>query len=389
MKTFSLKYVALIFISVGVLSLNSTSASEFEYGGYSKLFILASQNPKIGGNAAPSLDSFDGLITNTLRLKAGYSTDKAVSFGIAYALIPQISIDNETDLFSMFPLPDPYSYRAVDFRQRIYPDSTRTGNSFALWHNLDRLNISFRTSVFDITLGRQAISFGSARVINPLNILSPYTFSELDKEEIVGIDALRIRFPVGQMGEIDIGYVFGKDGKFSNSAFFTNLKTYILNTDINISLIGFRENLSLGIDVSRSLAGASVWLASTYTLAAVFDDYESEDNYVRVTVGIDYSLAKGLYGFLEYHFNGAGKIKSSDYYDLFERTAFNDGSVFLLGMHYISPGVIWEINPLLHLTSEVILNCNDPSMWLSVLFQYSLIENVLLIWAFLKSSNIK
>src|SRR5262245_36065985 len=60
------------------------------------------------------------------------------------------------------------SRRLVDFD----PVLAEKGG-FMLQHNLDLLALKLRTSVVDITVGRQVLSWGSGRFWNPTDLLSP------------------------------------------------------------------------------------------------------------------------------------------------------------------------------------------------------------------------
>ena len=51
------------------------------------------------------------------------------------------------------------------------------------------------------------------------------------------------------MGEIDAGFIAGEDFKIENSAFYLRGKQYIAETDVSAVVMGFRENLLVGIDL--------------------------------------------------------------------------------------------------------------------------------------------
>ncbi|MBN2105171.1 bifunctional alpha,alpha-trehalose-phosphate synthase (UDP-forming)/trehalose-phosphatase [bacterium] len=54
--------------------------------------------------------------------------------------------------------------------------------------------------------GRQDIVWGSARTVNPMDVIAPFSFGSLDTEDRRGVDAIRLRIPVGCMGEIDFRF---------------------------------------------------------------------------------------------------------------------------------------------------------------------------------------
>jgi len=113
-------------------------------------------------------------------------------------------------------------------------------------------------------VGRQAIAWGNARIINPTDIIAPFSFNELDTEERRGVDAVRVRIPLGMMDELDLGVVAGRDFNRDRSAFFIRGKTYLLKTDLSLLMTGFRKHLMIGFDLSRSVGGAGIWLEAAH-----------------------------------------------------------------------------------------------------------------------------
>jgi hypothetical protein len=315
-----------------------------------------------------------------LRLKLDYRLGDFLSFSFVYDLSPRIQdpqlFEENAFLFSMRPS----DYRFADFRQRLYPKPGEAVSSFGLFHNLDRLLFTWKTKFADIFVGRQAIAWGSARVINPTDVLAPFAFNELDQEERRGVDALRLRIPLGTMDELDMGFVAGKDFKSDNDAFFLRGKTYKFKTDISAILMGFRKHLLLGLDVARAIGGAGFWLEAAYVIPDYFKEEKGpeEKNYFRASVGMDYNLDSKTYGFVEYHFNSAGKNDPEKYSDLFHLAAYQDGSVYLLGEHYFNIGSTYQLSPLMPFTGLLILNLSDWSLIFSPLLEYNIAENIYL-----------
>lgn len=171
---------------------------------------------------------------------------------------------------------------------------------------------------------------------------------------------------------------FGNDFYFKNSAFFLRAKNYIKKTDISLLLLGFRRNLLLGLDVARSIGGAGFWLEGGYVIADFFIDRESgeADDYFRLSTGLDYSLSNKTYGFMEYHFNSGGAAQPKDYLTNLSNLALSEGAVFLLGKHYLIPGINYQITPLIVLTAEVLLNLSDWSLFTAPVVEYNLSQNV-------------
>jgi hypothetical protein len=234
----------------------------------------------------------------------------------------------------------------------------------------------------DVYAGRQAISWGSARIINPTDIIAPYSVSNLNTEEKRGVDALRLRMPVGAMSEIDLGYVAGEEFKLNKSAAFARMRFYAAGTDISLLTLDFQENLLIGGDATRSIGGAGSWIEAAYVVPDVFnsDGPEDDQHYFNMSAGMDYNFGPKFYGYAEYHFNSAGK-NDPDEYLLIEqnpddRTAYTKGSVYLRGQQYMAIGGTYQLSPLIPVNGLILLNLNDVSAHLSLNFDYNFTENV-------------
>ena len=320
-----------------------------------------------------------GAVNNRLRLNCGYTFTDALSFDLSYDFAPRIQ---DPSLFSEPPIAGDAGslhYRAVDFDSTLYPDKNDPDGSFGLFQNLDRASVAYGADFGDITIGRQAIAWGSARVVNPTDVIAPYAYSQLDTEDRIGVDAIRIQIPIGVLGEFDTGYVFGENFAFEKSAFFLRSQLNAVETDFSISLLGFHEHLMAGFDIARGIAGAGFWLEAAYVYANAFDSENPHaENYLRASIGLDYSFEGRAYGFIEYHFSGAGAQEPVDYLDNLDRPAYTDGAVYLMGRHYLVPGLTLQITPLISLSGVVLSNVADPSVFPSLQVEYNFAQDIYL-----------
>ncbi len=358
-------------------------AGDLSVGGYCKSFFSAHNIPRVETPFDDPIDfSSYGIALIRLRLNADYRFSDRLLLSTAYDIIPRIHDDNQfPGYFMTSPLEyNSQSYRLDDIDQLLYPSSPDDPDNFKIFQNLDRLNLSVSLPLADIILGRQAVAWGSARVVNPTDVIAPYACQELDTENRIGVDAMRLRIPLGFMSEIDAGYIFGDKARFENSAVFLRNKFYLAKTDISASLVGFREHLMLGLDLARSVGGAGVWAEGAYVFNKAFSEYKRNNayDYFRLSAGGDYSLTGRLYGFIEYHFNEAGKSGDYNLSRIMTHPAYTEGGTFLLGKHYITPGVSYQLTPLITVGGEALCNLNDPSVLLSFRGEYNIAQNVYL-----------
>ncbi|MCP5053868.1 MAG: hypothetical protein GY940_42265, partial [bacterium] len=260
----------LIYIILIILLFTVSVTGETSLEGYYKLFFTGFKPAPYKFGQTVVKDPPLGAVNNRLRLKLSVKPSSWFSFHASYDFSPRIQ---DPSLFYgdvFFATINPGGYRVDDFVDLIYPGVNDRVSSFGVFQNLDRFFVTFKTKVADIFIGRQAIAWGSARFVNPTDVVAPFTFNELDVEERRGVDAVRVRVPLGMMDELDMGYVFGRDFEFGESAFFLRGKFYLMKTDVSLLLLGFRENLLMGFDVSRSIGGAGFWVEAAYVLAGVF-----------------------------------------------------------------------------------------------------------------------
>jgi hypothetical protein len=355
-------------------------ADSFSLRGYFKNFSILIMPPAYsqGSTTADEVDL--GAVNNRLRLSLTFRPSERLVFDIDYDLSPRIQDARlyQEDLF--FPGLQPVDYRVADFRDYLYPSPGVTPVSFALYHNLDRFMLTIKTAAADIIVGRQAVAWGSARVVNPTDVIAPFSFNELDKEERLGVDAVRVRVPLGAMDELDFGIIAGANLDADKNAYFIRGRTYFSKTDISGLALAFRKHLLIGLDLARAIGGAGFWLEAAYVIPDAFRENprESEKNYIRSSLGLDYNLSSKTYGFVEYHFNSAGGRRPEDYIRLFGTSAYQDGSVYLLGRHYLNVGSTIQLSPLLPFTGLLILNLSDGSLILSPSLEYNIAENIYL-----------
>ncbi|MDH4158428.1 MAG: hypothetical protein OEW00_14250, partial [candidate division Zixibacteria bacterium] len=164
------------------------------------------------------------------------------------------------------------------------------------------------------------------------------------------------------------------------SAVYLRGKFYAARTDISLIASCVRNNLMLGVDLTRAIGGAGCWLEAAQVFVGTFENSHSGtgDDYFRLSVGSDYSFGGSTYGFVEYHFNQAGSNHAGDFRDNLSTAAYTEGSVYLLGQHYLAPGVIYQLTPLVSLTAQILVNLGDPSALAAPAIEYNIAEDIYL-----------
>lgn len=370
----------LLLVLFGVLVTSAQAESFISLGGYYKIFFVVFNPPRWENSTGSGLpERAMGMVNNRLRLNLFSDLGHWISFSLAYCISPRIQDPSLFDQGLFLVDFDLFQYRFIDLKSQLNPRDDEP-SSFAIFQNLDRAFFTIKTGPVDIFIGRQAIAWGSARAINPTDIIASFSFQELDTEDRVGVDAVRVRVPLGFMGELDTGYVFGEDFKFEKSAFYIRSKFYVARTDGSLLLLGFQRNLLAGLDIARSLGGAGFWIEAAYVFVDVFDNdrHTRKNDYFRSTVGLDYSFSGNTYVFIEYHFSGAGTNKPEEYLKNFARPGRPEGAVYLMGKHYLIPGLSYQITPLIMFSGEALFNLSDLSLFLAPQVEYNISQNIYL-----------
>lgn len=340
-------------------AISTPALADVALRGYAKSFVV------IQDSLDNALFASDRIYQsqNSLRLMLEGFGDRTV-WQVHYELSPVLASDTTSLANQTFNVVSG-SYRLTDLQSRLAGGSDNDKSQ--LYQNLDRFNVQFQFDAADLTIGRQAISFGSARIINPIDVFLPFDVRTLNTEYRTGVDAIRFQRPWGSLGEIDFGVVLGEDAKKETSAAFLQLRNNYRGADHHLALIQFSEQQLAGIGLQTSLGDFGYW----FEAARVTGD----DDYTRMSTGFDYAFRENVFGQIEYHYNGAGSEDTDEYLQALESLAFERGGVFLLGKHYLIPAMTWQITPLWYLTGQAIINFSDDSAFVSLSAEYNVAAN--------------
>jgi len=145
--------------------------------GYDSQSYFETVGTGAGLDGAASTRLTDKLVfSDTFYVEAHY--EAGVKFGDTYK--------KRVDLQNNFPsLPGGLISRVPDMDNRRLFDLTKTISETEddlLWHRLDRLFFSARTSRGDIMVGRQAVTWGNGLIFNPMNLFNPFSPADIVRE---------------------------------------------------------------------------------------------------------------------------------------------------------------------------------------------------------------
>jgi len=378
-------------------------AGDLSFSGYVKSYALAQDSISI---EAINNDLEDQSIAgnfqsqNALRLMSSYLSSDKGNFEVHYEVQPLYFSNNDMAAYysddrlgaingTISPATNQYRYKDLD------AVLTDVGSNGVVLQNLDRFNYQYSNQYGDLTIGRQVLSFGSSRFINPTDIFIPFAIQTLNQEFRVGIDAIRYKADVGDFAVVDMGLVIGEDGKKQNSAAFLRGKNSINGNDIEAIAIILDDAWLLGVGIERAIGDFGFWFETAFMdwhQTNVDEKQYQEpfaenslpansttpytDNYWRTSIGSDYALNEDIIVMIEYHYNGAGSKNGKDYAELATQAPYQKAGVYLYGQHYLIPALTWLASPLLSVSASAFYNVSDSSVFFTLSSETSWSDNL-------------
>jgi len=229
----------------------------------------------------------------------------------------------------------------------------------------DRLAIEYRADRWGVTVGRQAISWGSGIVFQPLDLFAPFAPTTVDRDYKPGEDLVMVDGVTDAGNDWQFVGVFRRtvEGERSTSvdSFGAKWRGNIGTTEFE--LLGgrhFRDNV-IGTSVKHSIGGAMLrtdWLLT---------DLEEGGTKLSGIVNLDYSftwLERNWYVFGEYFRSGFGTNDQPVELNNLPaalRDRLLRGELFTLMQDYTAFGAQLQWHPLLTQSLTLISNLHDGS----------------------------
>lgn len=357
-----------------LLNVTSIQALDFTYAGYIKSYALLQDEIEFENASMMTSEEFDGgyQSQNAIRLMASGFTENTGNVEVHYEMQP-VYYSNTSLVGGANGIASTLSTGSTLYRYKdLDAELDQYGNHVRVFQNLDRLNYQYSNEQGDFTIGRQVISFGSSRFINPTDIFIPFNIQTLNQEYRVGIDAVRYQAALGDFSVLDTGFIIGENAKRENSAAFIRSKNSIDGNDIELIMIYLDDAWLLGGGLERAIGDSGFWFETAYMDVGSY----GENNYWRTSIGSDYALNEYIIASVEYHYNGAGSGKPDEYLQLVSQFPYQKAGVFLLGKHYLITAVSWIVTPLITLNSSGFINLGDQSIFVNVVGEVSWTENL-------------
>jgi len=240
---------------------------------------------------------------------------------------------------------------------------------YLLTHDFDRLALRLYFDAVDITIGRQAITWGNTLLFPISDLWAQFSPYELDTSQKPGVDAIRAISPITDRVELD--FIFADKGDVSDLSAGVRSQLYLERADVYFAFAKIWNELFLFGGVSADL--------QTFTLrldaALPFNLDDTELELPRATVAIDY-FATDLFLSVELYFNGLGAADHNQYPEKISSVELARGETYYIGRYYFGSACTYNLTELFKIGMSVLFNLQDPSVVLLPSLTYQLAASV-------------
>jgi len=264
---------------------------------------------------------------------------------------------------------------------------------------VDRLNVSIYLPFADVTVGRQAISFGKAYLWNPLDVFRPFDPTSFDRDYKIGVDALRVDMPFGETGTVTmVGALSLGDGNEDHGVWFgsaalARVGWMAATWDWVVQGGKVYGGFQVGGAASGDIKNLSVRLEGMHFEPLADDEF---DRHQSLVLGVGRAFQNTLNIQLEYFYNGgAGALRDSAVdavvppgapVDALSSEHLNrivalvrgvlNGRLYHTSEHLAGLVVTYEILPILKANLATIVSVSEPSALIQPGLTYSAADEV-------------
>ncbi len=282
---------------------------------------------------------------------------------------------------------DKLRYRALDEASAWWTDDDAQA---LLW--LDRCNVKIALGAMDLTIGRQAVTFGKAHFWNPLDVYLPFDPNQFDRDYKPGVDALRADLPLGDFSGItlvgvlgrevdDAGSYVNEDRTFDASWYGSSIlgRVFTNHGGWDLALQGGKiyGGYQVGGGLVGEIRGVEVRAEAVWFLAQdspPFDPPSMGDlfeDHPAAVIGLGRRFENSLILEIEYLFNGGGESED------FNRAAvrLERGAIRHMGRHLAGLLASYELTPLVVGQLTALYALSDGSLSIQPSMTFSLSNN--------------
>ncbi len=314
-----------------------------------QLSEVANPTTDASGDLRVMLNKTVGPLQFQLHHSTALQAGDAVQWGqIASAQIDQVTINDNGRLLDM-------------------TWQTDSGARHQWSHRIDRLSAQWRQGDWSITIGRQAVSWGSGIVFQPLDPFNPFAPTAVDRDYKNGDDLVLGEALLPNGHDLQVLHVIRRDpqqhirkGVSSTAAKWHG---YLLNSEFELIVAKHYDQDFVGLSVRQPVGPAVIRSDLAWRQGAQSGDRWRLLGIVNADVAFPIR-DRMAYVFAEYFHNDFGMQRMPTAGDRLPpqlQTALLRGEVFNFMRDYLAVGASYQWHPLLTQSLSVISNLNDGS----------------------------
>lgn len=271
-------------------------------------------------------------------------------------------------------IPDQPNYKSFVSKDEGYFDLTEawaSGESYAFYSNIDRINLNYTKGNFEATLGRQRINWGINLVWNPNDIFNAFNYFNFDYIERPGCDALRLQYYTGYTSSVQIA------AKIDHNEDLTLAGMYKFNKwNYDFQFIGgvMEDDYVIGLGWSGQIETAGFNGEASYFHAR--ENFQDSTGQLVASIGTNYTFKSGLYFQLSALYNSKGTTGKAGRGNMFAMNIDVSPKTLSLARYSIFGQVSYPITPLINADISGIYNPNDKSGFFGPSVEISLKQNL-------------
>lgn len=250
-----------------------------------------------------------------------------------------------------------------------------SGNSSRLATRLERLDVLWRLGDYDIDIGRQPVTLGTSHFVSVIDIVAPFAPGDPDATYKPGVDAIRIRRPVGFTGEAEIIGV-GMD-PWEDGAVLARMRKLVKSVDVELIGGRFRRRGFGGIGWEGGVGEVGIW--GEFAMFQRRPEEESVRGWSEAAfsgiAGIDANLPADAIGGCALMWQDFGVRNPDELESVYTEAPYREGWLFLASAAY---GVLTfhrQMHPLVDADISGLVNLVDGSTLWQPMVSISVADN--------------
>ncbi len=348
-----MKRISLLSLIITFALCSTTHAlvdKDYKFSGYYKSLLNVSETTEKNTS-----------IIDTNRVRIRY--DQKLTDRITGTVI----FDNEAFLNNIYNTPDYTFIKSTDQRKNAFWDAdwvVADEDAFFWRQAIYRAYIHYYTPEFQFTIGKQAVDWSRMRFYHIFDFFQPISPTDIEKDEKIGVDALNMTFVLSDLVRYD--FIYAPYRNSDKQGIGVRFGTRIQDYDIFVIAAEVHKDSVIGACFDGYIGQAGFRGEMAYTVR------DSDEEFFRASLGMDYTFTPKFTGIVEYFYNGAAKIMDTD--EFLSSRDFSQKAMSIT-KHILGAGLECEITGIQKLNNYVFYDFEGGSLFYNPEFKWNIVPN--------------